>query len=70
MSIQWTRGLERLISDATLANLPNLSDADLRSAQEQLRELEHDVSSTRKQLHGVIDALEREVAQRVTAGSS
>ena len=38
------RGLERLISDATLANLPTLSDDELQTTLEQLRELEHEVS--------------------------
>ena len=43
--IEWNRGLERLITDGTLANLPNLTDAELQATIGQLRELERDVSA-------------------------
>ena len=49
--IQWNRGMERLITDGTLANLPHLSDAELQATVGQLRELERDVSERRRAVH-------------------
>jgi hypothetical protein len=63
--IDFKRGLERLISDATLANLPTLTDADLLAAVEQLGELEQEVSTNRTALHAVMDTLARNLAQRL-----
>jgi hypothetical protein len=63
--INFNRGLERLISDATLANLPTLSEAELQTALEQLRELEQAVSTSRSALHTVKDALAHDLAQRL-----
>jgi hypothetical protein len=64
-TIEWNRGLERLVSDGTLANLPNLSDAELQATVAQLRELEHDVSDRRRAVHGVLDAITHAVASRL-----
>ena len=67
-AIQWTRGREPLIVDDTLANLPTLSDETLESRLSELGELERDVSERRRDLHGVIDVIEAELARRrVTA---
>lgn len=63
--IDFNRGLEGLISDATLANLPTLSDAELQTALEQLARLEEEVSANRSALHAVKDALARDLAQRL-----
>jgi hypothetical protein len=68
-SIDFKRGLERLVSDATLANLPTLSDAELQTTTGQLRELEHEVSEKRAALHGVMDTLSRDLAQRLAVGT-
>ncbi len=68
-SIEFKRGLERLVSDATLANLPTLSDAELQTTTAQLRELEHEVSEKRTALHGVMDTLTRDLAQRLAVGT-
>jgi hypothetical protein len=65
MSISWTRGLERLVSDSTLVNLPNLTDDELRDTVEQLKELEHEVSEVRHALHTVMDQLEVELGERL-----
>jgi hypothetical protein len=62
--IPWRRGLEHLISDATLVNLPTLSEEELRSTLEQLRELENEVSGQRRALHRVIDSIEAELSER------
>ena len=62
--IPWRRGLEHLISDSTLINLPTLSEDDLRATLEQLRELEREVSAQRRSLHRVIDSIEAELGER------
>ncbi len=66
-SIRWNRGLERLVTDATLVNLPNLSDAELQATVAQLRELEQDVSARRRRLHTVLDTVTHAVAARLAA---
>jgi hypothetical protein len=70
MEITWSRGLEHLVADATLANLPTLSEAELATTLEQLRELESDVSTTRRELHTVMESLERDLAQRLAVGQA
>jgi hypothetical protein len=69
-SIEWNRGLERLISDATLVNLPSLSDAELQATLGQLRELEKDVSGRRRSLHAVIDAVAHAIAERLASNTA
>jgi hypothetical protein len=64
-SIEWNRGLERLVTDGTLANLPNLTDAELQATVAQLRDLERDVSERRRALHTVLDALTHAIASRL-----
>jgi hypothetical protein len=68
--IEFKRGLESLISDATLANLPTLSDEELQTTLEQLRSLEHEVSANRSALHAVMDTLARDLAQRLSVGKA
>ena len=65
MSITWSRGAERLIADDTLANLPTLSDDALTASLDGLRDLEQEVSGTRRQLHGVIDAIDAVLGPRL-----
>lgn len=65
MSITWSRGLERLVSDATLVNLPDLSDDALADTVNQLEELEHEVSEVRQGLHAVMDQLDAELGARL-----
>ena len=65
MSITWSRGTEYLIADDTLVNLPTLSEAELNDTIDALRTLEGEVSSTRRDLHGVIDAIEDVLGPRL-----
>jgi hypothetical protein len=65
--VEFKRGLERLVSDGTLANLPTLSDADLSTTLEQLHALEQEVSTNRNALHAVMDNLSRALAERLAA---
>jgi hypothetical protein len=64
-SIEWNRGLERLVSDGTLANLPNLTDAELQATLEQLRVLEREVSAQRRGVHASLDAVTRGIATQL-----
>ncbi len=63
-AITWRRGLERLITDATLVNLPSLTEDELKDTVEQLRTLEGEMSEQRRALHGVIDGIESDLAAR------
>ncbi len=63
-AIEWRRGLEYLIADSTLVNLPAMDEDELRANLDLLRRLEVETSERRRQLHGVIDRLEHEVASR------
>jgi len=69
-AIEWTRGLEPLVGDSTLVRLPDLSDAELADAREQLSALERDVSAKRRALHEVLHTLEIELAERIQAARS
>jgi hypothetical protein len=70
MQIEWRRGRERLITDATLAKLPNLDDDELRSTIRELGELEREVSQQRRELHQVIDRMEADLAARHKVGQA
>jgi len=65
--IAWTRGLETLVGDATLARLPDLTDDELAGVRRQLRDLEGEVSGVRRSLHEILHRLEMELAQRIQA---
>jgi hypothetical protein len=65
--IEWTRGMEPLVGDSTLVRLPDLSDAELADAREQLSALEREVSGKRRALHEVLRTLEMELAERIQA---
>ena len=65
--IEWTRGMEPLVGDSTLVRLPDLSDAELADAREQLAALEREVSGKRRALHEVLHTLEIELAERIQA---
>ena len=67
-AIAWRRGLERLITDATLVNLPSLTEVELHDTVEQLRTLEGEMSERRRALHRVIDGIEADLAARHKVG--
>jgi hypothetical protein len=70
MDIEWKRGRERLITDDTLAKLPNLDDDELQSTLRELGQLEQQVSHQRRQLHQVIDRMEADLAARHKVGQA
>lgn len=65
--IKWQRGLERLIADDSLAKLPDLSVEEIQAALADLGTLETEVSSVRRNLHAVMDAISAELVIRHTA---
>lgn len=70
MDIEWKRGREHLITDDTLAKLPNLEDDELQSTLRELGQLEQQVSQQRRQLHQVIDRMEAGLAARHKVGQA
>jgi hypothetical protein len=59
---EWAPELEQF--DGVLTNLPTLTDAALGDAIDGLRRLEREVSDERRELHGVIDRIDLELAQQ------
>lgn len=70
VELHWPDGREALVEDTTLANLPLISDDDLASTRTRLGEFEAELSGLRREMHGVIDALEREITARQVAGTA
>ncbi len=70
IDLSWPDGRERMVDDSTLANLASLDDTELDSTIDRLREFEQELSSTRHELHTVLDSLEHEIAARQVAGTA
>jgi RsiG-like len=70
VELHWPDGREQLIADTTLARLPLLEAAELASTIEQLQAFEQELSALRRNLHDVIDTVEREIADRQVAGTA
>jgi hypothetical protein len=68
MDIKWNRGLEHLVFDGTLANLPTLTDDELQTTIDQLSTIERELSERRRALHRVIEAIELDLAGRHKVG--
>lgn len=58
------RLIDQIMDDSVLANLPDLTDAEIGEAMERLREVETQLSAQRRQLHQVIDTLQDEMVSR------
>ncbi len=58
------RLIDRIMDDGILTQLPELTDDEVNEALERLSEVEGELSSQRKQLHVVIDALQNEIVAR------
>ncbi len=58
------RLIDRIMDDGVLTQLPELTDEEVNEALERLSEVEAELSAQRKQLHGVIDALQNEIVAR------
>lgn len=58
------RLIDKIMDDGVLTQLPDLADDELGEALERLREVEEQLSTQRRQLHSVIDALQDEIVAR------
>ena len=58
------RLIDRIMDDGILTQLPELTDDELTEAIERVQEVEAELSAQRRQLHGVIDALQDEIIAR------
>lgn len=58
------RLIDKIMDDGVLTQLPELTDEDLAEALDRLEEVETELSTQRKQLHGVIDSLQGEIIAR------
>ena len=58
------RLIDKIMDDGVLTQLPELTDEDLAEALDRLEEVEAELSTQRKQLHGVIDSLQGEIISR------
>ncbi len=58
------RLIDKIMDDGVLTQLPELTDEDLVEALDRLEEVETELSTQRKQLHGVIDSLQGEIIAR------
>ena len=70
MELHWPDGREQLVVDTTLAHLPTISADELAATLTSLREFEGELSDLRGQLHLVIDAIDRVLADRRVAGTA
>ena len=70
MELHWPDGREQLVVDTTLANLPTISGPELADTIAALRTFEGELSDLRGQLHLVIDAIDRVLADRRVSGTA
>ena len=70
MELHWPDGREQLVVDTTLAHLPKISDDELAATVTALHEFESELSDLRGQLHLVIDAIDRVLADRRVSGTA
>lgn len=62
--------VDEIISPRQLGELIDLADDELRGLVDRLEELEHEVSSVRRQLHAHIDMLQADVTRRYRSGEA
>src|SRR5512136_2371591 len=70
VELRWPDHREELVADTTLANLPIIPDDELATTVTRLKDFERELSTLRKDMHGVIDTLEREITARQVAGTA
>jgi hypothetical protein len=69
IELHWPDHREQLVVDTTLAKLPVLPLDELTATLAALRAFERELSDLRTQLHVVIDAIDRVIADRRVAGA-
>jgi hypothetical protein len=69
IELHWPDHRERIVQDTTLAKLPTISLVELTDTLAALATFEREVSDLRAQMHVVMDAIDRVIADRRVAGS-
>ena len=64
------RRVEKLISDDTLASLPELPDDKIREILDTLGEAEREISESRHSVQQVLDGIQAEIARRYKSGEA
>jgi len=59
------RLIDKIMDDAVLTQLPDLTDEEVQEALDRLSEVEAALSAQRRQLHNVIDTLQAEIVARL-----
>jgi hypothetical protein len=62
--------VDEIVPPGQLSEMSGIGDDDLASLVDRLEALEHEVSSTRHQLHAQIDLLQAEVTRRYRSGEA
>lgn len=62
--------VDAVLPTSQLVALNELSEQEIVALSDETKELESEISATRRRLHGVIDSLGRELAQRFRADGS
>jgi len=70
IELHWPDHREQLVVDTTLAHLPTISAEELAATLAALRDFEGELSDLRGQLHLVIDAIDRVLADRRVSGTA
>lgn len=64
------RRVEEVVGEQTLAKLPNLPTEEVKGILESLAEHEREVSTRRKRVQEVMDAIQAEIVRRYVAGEA
>jgi hypothetical protein len=64
------RRVEEIVGEQTLARLPALQTAEIRGIISSLEEHERNLSSRRKAIHDVMDAIQAEIVRRYRSGEA
>jgi hypothetical protein len=70
IELEWPDHREQLVFDTTLAKLPGLPLDELASTLASLKQFERELSDLRGQMHVVMDAIDRVIADRRVAGTA
>jgi hypothetical protein len=70
IELEWPDHREQLVFDTTLAKLPGLPLDELTSTLTSLKQFERELSDLRGQMHVVMDAIDRVIADRRVAGTA
>lgn len=65
-----SRRVSKLVSDDTLLKLPTMPEDEIKAHIDEMVAVEREVSDTRARVHGVLDALNHELARRYQSGEA